>query len=319
MKIVLSETLSYCIGVRKTIDLTIRLLAERPDRTYFMLGEIVHNERVIEALKNKGLRFVDSLDQVPPDGIVILQSHGSSLLRYREIQERGLEYVDATCPMVRVIHDKIREVEADGYMPVVIGHAEHEEVRGIVGQVGRAVVVKTPEEITPELFRDVARAGIVVQSTFIEDAALAVLARIREVVPDVVYHDTICRPTKIRQKEVEVHTRTADCVVVIGSRRSANTAHLYDIARRINPCTYLIDKPEAVEGVEIPAGATVFIASGASTPEDLIAEVVRRLEARAPRSASGPPETLSPGPGGSCVSSREKGSVDHPAKTEERP
>ena len=302
MKIVLSETLSYCIGVRKTIDLTNRLLAERPDRTYFMLGEIVHNERVIEALKSKGLRFVDSLDQVPPDGVVILQSHGSSLLRYRELKEKGLEYVDATCPMVRIIHDEIRQVEAGGYVPVVIGHADHEEVRGIIGQVGRAIVVKAPEEVTPKLFGDVSRAGVVVQSTFIEEDALAVLARIREVVPDVVYHDTICRPTKNRQEEVEFHTRTADCVVVIGSCRSANTAHLYDIARRINPCTYLIDKPEAVEGVEIPAGATVFIASGASTPEDLITEVVRRLEARGANVGFRPSEdALSGGRGVLCL------------------
>jgi 4-hydroxy-3-methylbut-2-enyl diphosphate reductase len=288
MKIVLSETLSYCIGVRKTLELTNRLLAERPDRTYFMLGEIVHNEHVIEGLKNKGLRIVDALDDVPPGGIVILQSHGSSLRRYRELKERGLEYVDATCPMVRIIHDVIREVEAKGHTPVVVGQAGHEEVRGIVGQVGRAIVVNTPDEVKPGLFRDVRRAGVVVQSTFIEEEAHRVLDRIREIVPDVEYHDTICKPTKIRQREVEVHTGTANFVIIIGSRRSANTMHLFDIARKINPRTHLIDRPETVEDIEIPRTATVFIASGASTPEELILEVVRRLESRAARPDSTP-------------------------------
>ncbi len=280
MKIVLSETLSYCFGVRKTLELTDRLLADRPDRTYYMLGEIVHNEHVIEALRAKGLRLVQTLDDVPPGGVVILQSHGSTRARYAELAARGLEFVDATCPMVRIIHDRIREVEAQGRVPVVIGQVGHEEVRGIVGQVSRALVVKSPEEVTPELFEGVGRAGVVAQSTFVEEEARRIVERICGLVPDVVFHDTICRPTKTRQREVERHTRKADWVIVIGSRHSANTRHLFNIARAINPRTHLIDRPESVEDIAIPEGATVFIASGASTPLELIVEVVRRLETR---------------------------------------
>jgi len=280
MKIVLSETLSYCVGVRKTLETTDRLLADRPDRTYFMLGAIVHNEHVVEALKARGLRIVRTLDEVPPGGVVILQSHGSTRKRYADLEARGLEYVDATCPMVRIIHDRIREVEAQGRTPVVIGQVGHEEVRGIVGQVARALVVKTPEEVTPELFEDVLRAGVVAQSTFVEEEALRIVERIRTLVPDVVFHDTICQPTKIRQREVETHTRKADWIIVIGSRHSANTMHLFNIARGINPRTHLIDRPESVETMAIPSDATVFVASGASTPMELIVEVVRRLEAR---------------------------------------
>ncbi|NLH77065.1 MAG: 4-hydroxy-3-methylbut-2-enyl diphosphate reductase [Acidobacteria bacterium] len=287
MKIVLSETLSYCFGVRKTLETTDRLLAGRPGRTYYMLGEIVHNEHVIESLRARGLRVVQSLADVPAGGVVILQSHGSSRRRYRELEERGLEYVDATCPMVGIIHDRVREVEAQGRTPVVIGQFGHDEVRGIVGQVARALVVKSPDEVTPELFAGVVRAGVVAQSTFVEAEARAIVARIRELVPDVVYHDTICRPTKVRQREVETHTRTADVVIVIGSRHSANTRHLYDIARAINPRTWLIDRPESVEDIAVPDGATVFVASGASTPMELIDEVVARLQARSRDDAAG--------------------------------
>lgn len=282
MKIVLSETLSYCVGVRKTLELTDRLLADRPDRTYYMLGEIVHNEHVVEGLRAKGLRIVQTLEEVPPGGVVILQSHGSTRRRYDELAARGLEFVDATCPMVRIIHDRIREVEAQGRVPVVIGQVGHEEVRGIVGQVARAIVVKTTEEVTPELFDGVRRAGIVAQSTFIEEEARRIVERVQALVPDVVFHDTICQPTKTRQREVERHTRKADRVIVIGSRHSANTRHLFNIARAINPGTHLIDRPESVEDIVLPPDAAVFIASGASTPMALIAEVVRRLEARAP-------------------------------------
>jgi 4-hydroxy-3-methylbut-2-en-1-yl diphosphate reductase len=285
VKIVLSETLSYCVGVRQTLDLTKRLLADRRGRTYYMLGEIVHNEHVIEDLKAQGLRIVQSLEEVPPDGVVVLQSHGSTRKRYQELAARGLEFVDATCPMVRIIHDRLRDVEADGRLPVVIGQAGHEEVRGIVGQVARAVVVKSPAEVTPELFAGVGRAGVVAQSTFVEADARRIVERLRALVPDVVYHDTICRPTKARQREVARHTRQADCVIIIGSRHSANTMHLFDIARSINPATRLIDRPESVDDISIPADATVFVASGASTPMELITAVVRRLEARGPKAA----------------------------------
>ncbi len=280
MKIILSETLSYCFGVRKTLETTSRLLAGRPGRSYCMLGEIVHNEHVVEALKAQGLRIVQTLDEVPKDGVVILQSHGSARERYRELERRGLEYVDATCPMVKIIHERIRAVEAEGRTPVVIGQVGHEEVRGIVGQVARALVVKSPDEVTPELFAGVARAGIVAQSTFIEAEALRIVERIRRLVPDVVFHDTICRPTKIRQREVEAHSPGADVVIIIGSRHSANTRHLFTIAQALNPRTHLIDRPESVDAIAVPTGATVFVASGASTPGELIVEVVRRLEAR---------------------------------------
>ena len=280
VKIVLSETLSYCFGVRKTLQLLEKLLAENPHRPYAMLGEVVHNEHVIEALKAKGLRFVERLADAPPGAVIVLQSHGSPRAVYEELERRGLEFIDATCPMVEVIHNRVREVERQGYVPVIIGQTGHEEVRGIAGQVGRAVIVRTPDEVTPELFRDIARAGVVVQSTFVREDALRVLGRIRDLVPEVVFYDTICQPTKSRQREVEKKSRPADTVIIIGSKRSANTLHLYRIAQKNTPCTYLLDRAEGVDAIEIPADATVFVASGASTPEELIFEVVRRLESR---------------------------------------
>lgn len=280
MKIVLSETLSYCFGVRKTLQLLEKLLAEDPRRPYAMLGEVVHNEHVIEALKAKGLLFVERLEDAPPGAVIVLQSHGSPRAVYEELERRKIEFIDATCPMVEVIHKRVREVERQGFVPVIVGQTGHEEVRGIAGQVGRAVIVRTPEEVTPEVFRGVARAGVVVQSTFVREDALRVLERIRALVPEVVFYDTICQPTKTRQREVEKHSRPADTVIVIGSKRSANTLHLFRIAQKNTPCTYLVDRPEGVDAIDIPSDATVFVASGASTPEELIFEVVRRLESR---------------------------------------
>ena len=280
MKIVLSETLSYCVGVRQTLDLVDRLRVENPDKTYVMLGEIVHNERVIADLKARGLRFIDTIDEAPPDAVVVLQSHGSPLSLYRELESRGLAFVDATCPMVTTIHRKIRAVEKAGRTPVIIGQKGHDEVRGIAGQVARALIVGTPREVTPGLVRGVRRAGVVVQSTFVREDAERILERLRALVPDVVFHDTICRPTKARQREVVENSRIAGSVIVIGSKRSANTLHLHRLARKANPRAFLIDDPVRVETLPLPPGGTVFVASGASTPMDLILDVVRRLKER---------------------------------------
>lgn len=280
MKIVLSETLSYCVGVRQTLDLVDRLRVENPDKTYVMLGEIVHNERVIADLKARGLRFIDTIDEAPPDAVVVLQSHGSPLSLYRELESRGLAFVDATCPMVTTIHRKIRAVEKAGRTPVIIGQKGHDEVRGIAGQVARALIVGTPREVTPGLVRGVRRAGVVVQSTFVREDAERILERLRALVPDVVFHDTICRPTKARQREVVENSRIAGSVIVIGSKRSANTLHLHRLARKANPRAFLIDNPVRVETLPLPPGGTVFVASGASTPMDLILDVVRRLKER---------------------------------------
>ncbi len=282
MKIVLSETLSYCVGVRQTLDLAERLLADNPGRTYVMLGEIVHNEHVIAGLKARGLRFVASLDEAPAGAVVVLQSHGSPLSLYRELERRGLAFVDATCPMVKTTHRRIRAVEKSGRTPVIIGQQGHDEVRGIAGQVARALILGAPDEATPARLRGVSRAGVVVQSTFVREDADRILERLRALVPDVVFHDTICRPTKARQREVVENSRTADSVIVIGSRRSANTIHLHRLARKVNPRAYLVDDPARVESLTLPPDGTVFIASGASTPMELILDVVRRLKERRP-------------------------------------
>ncbi len=280
MKIVLSETLSYCVGVRQTLDLVERLRVENPGKTYVMLGEIVHNERVIADLKARGLRFIDTIDEAPPDAVVVLQSHGSPRSLYHELESRGLAFVDATCPMVTAIHRKIRAVEKAGRTPVIIGQKGHDEVRGIAGQVARALIVGAPKEVTPALVRGVRRAGVVVQSTFVREDADRILERLRALVPDVVFHDTICRPTKARQREVAENSRIAGSVIVIGSKRSANTLHLHRLARKANARAYLVDDPARVGTLPLPPGGTVFVASGASTPMDLILDVVRRLKER---------------------------------------
>jgi 4-hydroxy-3-methylbut-2-enyl diphosphate reductase len=277
VRITLSQNLSYCFGVKRTLTLVEELLEKNPEKTFYMLGEIVHNEHVIDDLKAKGLHVIYNLDQVEDDGTVIIQSHGAPKRVFEILKARNLNYVDATCPMVEVIHTKIRRLEEQGYFPVIIGQNGHDEVRGIAGQVKEALIFGKPDEVTPDLFLGKDKVGVVVQSTFIQSEALAILEKIQDLVPEVKFVNTICRPTTERQSEVKNVAGKYDCIVIIGSKSSANTNHLFKLASGTESCVYLVDEPESVSNLHIPQDATVFIASGASTPMSLIEGVISAL------------------------------------------
>lgn len=277
MQITLSQNLSYCVGVQRTLTLVEELLKKNPDKSYYMLGEIVHNEHVIRDLKSKGLHIIHDIDQVEGHGIVIIQSHGVSRAILERLKDNNIDYVDATCPMVRVIHKHIKKLEEQGYFPVIIGKKGHDEVKGIAGQVNKALIFGRPGEVSPAFFREKKKVGVVVQSTFIRADALTILEKIKTLGPEVKFIDTICRPTTERQAEVKSIAGKYDSILIIGSKTSANTNHLYSLAGGGKSSVYLVDDPESVKELPIPEDATVFITSGASTPMHLIEKVISIL------------------------------------------
>lgn len=278
MNIVLSGHLSYCVGVRRTLKITEKLLRKSPDHTYYMLGEIVHNEYVIQDLQDKGLVFISDVGEIKKKGTVIIQSHGAPRLVFEKLKERKIPYIDATCPMVKAIHHRVNQMARKGYFPVIIGKKGHDEVRGIQGQVKRSIVVGSPEEVTDELFGGIHKIGVVVQSTFILTDAREILNRLKRKVAEVSFINTICQPTTLRQEEVRRVSQEFDCILIIGSRSSANTRHLYHLAQSGKSCVYLVDQPADIMEMDIPLEGSVFIASGASTPRFLIEEVIVLLK-----------------------------------------
>jgi 4-hydroxy-3-methylbut-2-enyl diphosphate reductase len=280
MKITLSQNLSYCFGVERTLTLVEELLAENPGERYYMLGEIVHNEHVINDLKSKGLHVISGMENIEADGTVIIQSHGTAKQTLKTLKSRKIDFIDATCPMVKKIHREIVKLEASGYFPVIIGKKGHDEVQGIAGQVFDVLIIGSVSDVEREDFAEKKRVGIVVQSTFIHAHALAILEKVRALVPDVKFVDTICRPTTERQAEVESIAGKFDYILIIGSKTSANTRHLYKLADGTRSRVYLVDDPESTRGLTIPSDASVFIASGASTPMHLIEKVVSILSGK---------------------------------------
>lgn len=277
MDISVSENISYCIGVERTLRLVEELLVNAPEISYYMLGEIVHNEFVINDLKARGLKIVYDIDELPAGARVIIQSHGTSRTVMERLAQKQAEVIDATCPMVKVIHKKIQRLEEEGYFPVIIGKEGHDEVRGIAGQVEKSLIVRTAEELKPEQFAGVKKVGVVVQSTFVRSEAQAVVARLEGLVSEVRFEDTICRPTTERQEEVRRVAEEYDCIVIVGSRTSANTQHLYNLASGRKADVYLIDDPDQLPRLDIPPDASVFITSGASTPMDMVERVLSYL------------------------------------------
>jgi len=280
MKITLSKNLSYCFGVKRTLNLVEDLLAKNPQETYYMLGEVVHNEHVIQSLKARGLRVIQDLTEVEPGGTVIIQSHGTPRKTFVKLKEMNLKYLDTTCPMVEVIHRRIGELHDAGYHPIIIGQKGHDEVRGIAGQVPEAKIFGTPDEVDTADLSGIDRAGVVVQSTFILEDAMAILKRIERRIPDVNFLNTICRPTRERQGEVERITGRYECILIVGSKSSANTRHLYNLASGTRSCVYLVDDPETVRELPIDSSSSIFITSGASTPMVLIKRVIEILNER---------------------------------------
>jgi 4-hydroxy-3-methylbut-2-enyl diphosphate reductase len=179
-----------------------------------------------------------------------------------------------------VIHKKIRRLEERGYKPVIIGQRGHDEVKGIAGQVHGALIFGEPEEVTEDYFKGIEKVGVVVQSTFIRSQALLILEKIKELVEEVEFINTICRPTTERQSEVKSIAGKYDCIVIIGSKSSANTKHLFNLASGTKSCVYLVDAPESIADLDISVDSTVFIASGASTPMSLIEQVISALTQR---------------------------------------
>jgi 4-hydroxy-3-methylbut-2-enyl diphosphate reductase len=285
MNIILSENLSYCMGVKRTLNMTQKLLDTSPGITFYMLGEIVHNEYVIRDLKDRGLIFISDIREINTPGTVIIQSHGASKKVFGELKKKKIPYIDATCPMVKVIHRRIIELEKEGYVPLIIGRKGHDEVRGIQGQVSNSLVAGSEEEITDTLVKGLNKIGVVVQSTFIYEDARKIVARLKESVPEVKFVNTICQPTSQRQDEIQRQSQLHDVVLIIGSKTSANTRHLFRLARNGKSRVYLVDQPERVAALDIPVDGSVFIASGASTPQYLIEEVIvflKKMESELP-------------------------------------
>ncbi|NUT93502.1 MAG: 4-hydroxy-3-methylbut-2-enyl diphosphate reductase [Saccharothrix sp.] len=279
--VLLASPRSFCAGVERAIEIVERLLAQRGGPIH-VRKQIVHNTHVVAELEARGAVFVDELDAVPDGSTVVFSAHGVSPAVRAEAARRGLDVVDATCPLVTKVHAEARRFVARGDTVVLIGHAGHEEVEGTLGEdPERIVLVESAADVEALEVPDPARVSYLTQTTLAVDETTEVVAALRAKFPLLrgPASDDICYATTNRQDAVREVAGEADLVLVVGSANSSNSVRLVELARRQGVPAHLVDdvsdiRVEWLEGVRV-----IGLSAGASAPPRLVDEVIEALGA----------------------------------------
>ncbi len=302
MEIVLANPRGFCAGVDRAIDIVNRAL-DIFGAPIHVRHEVVHNRFVVESLKQRGAIFVDELDEVPDNSIVIFSAHGVSQAVRSDAAQRGLRVFDATCPLVTKVHIEVSRYSGEGRECVLIGHAGHPEVEGTMGQYdtssgGRIHLVETIADAASLEVSDPNRLAYVTQTTLSVDDTALVIDALRERFPAIQgpRKDDICYATQNRQDAVKQLALESDLVLVVGSPNSSNSNRLRELAERCGAAAYLIDGPDDIRPGWFNGKTRIGITAGASAPEVLVQAVVERLRAMgaaAPRQMAGRVENIS--------------------------
>jgi 4-hydroxy-3-methylbut-2-enyl diphosphate reductase len=269
----------FCAGVVRAIDI-VRIALEAFGPPIYVRKEIVHNRFVVEDLQSKGAIFVDSVDEVPSGERVIYSAHGVSPEVREASEARNLRVIDATCPLVTKVHVEAVKFAKEGYSLILIGHRDHDEVIGTLGEAPMVTqVVGSPEEVDSITVPDPDRVAYLTQTTLSLDETTDIISALEKKFPNIKgpAAQDICYATENRQQAVKHVVSDADLLLVVGSDNSSNSNRLVEVARNFSTRSHLIDsyrniQPEWMEGVK-----TIALTAGASAPECLVEEVVKYL------------------------------------------
>ncbi|NAW70092.1 4-hydroxy-3-methylbut-2-enyl diphosphate reductase [Vibrio sp. V27_P1S3P104] len=285
MKILLANPRGFCAGVDRAISIVERAL-ELYQPPIYVRHEVVHNRFVVEGLKQRGAVFVEELNEVPDDNIVIFSAHGVSQQVRQEAKERALTVFDATCPLVTKVHMEVSRASRRHMEVVLIGHAGHPEVEGTMGQYasdqGGMYLVEKPDDVLELLtkVKDPTHLHYVSQTTLSVDETAEVIDKLREVFPEIQgpRKDDICYATQNRQDAVRMLAQQVDMMIVVGSKNSSNSTRLKELAEKLGTPSYLTDCPEDIQPQWFNGISTVGVTAGASAPEALVDQILDRIQ-----------------------------------------
>ncbi|MXP41722.1 4-hydroxy-3-methylbut-2-enyl diphosphate reductase [Altererythrobacter soli] len=280
LQVLIAAPRGFCAGVDRAIEIVERAI-ERYGAPVYVRHEIVHNRYVVDGLKAKGAVFVDELDQVPDGVPVVFSAHGVPKAVPAEAEDRGLDYLDATCPLVSKVHRQAERQIAAGRHIVFIGHRGHPEVVGTIGQVpeGGMTLVETVEDVEALEFAPDAQLAFLTQTTLSVDDTAKVVAALRARFPGIVgpKAEDICYATSNRQAAVKQIAPASDLVLVIGAPNSSNSVRLVEVAERCGTEAKLIQRAADIDPAWLEGVGTVGLTAGASAPEELVREVIAKL------------------------------------------
>jgi 4-hydroxy-3-methylbut-2-en-1-yl diphosphate reductase len=281
-RVLLLKPRGFCAGVVRAVDI-VRIALETFGAPIYVRKEIVHNSFVVNELAEKGAIFVEDIDAVPEGMRVIYSAHGVSPAVRDRSKERGLKVIDATCPLVTKVHVEAVKFARQGYSLVLIGHRDHDEIEGTLGEAPDVTqVVSSAEEVQALEVPDPDHVAYLTQTTLSLDEARDIIQALKQKFPNIVgpHSQDICYATENRQVAVKNVAHDADLVLVVGSNNSSNSNRLVEVSQNLNTNAYLIDNSEAIDPRWLEDVATVAVTAGASAPEILVSEVVEYLKAR---------------------------------------
>ncbi len=279
MRVVLAEVRGFCAGVQRAIDI-VEIALQKFGSPIYVRHEIVHNRHVVDRLRAKGTIFVEELSEVPDGALAIFSAHGVSPTVKNEAKDRGLDVIDATCPLVLRVHNDGGYYASQGREVILIGHAGHPEVEGTLGWLkGKGRLIQTVEDVAALEVEDPEKLAYVTQTTLSVDDTKEIIKALTTRFPTIVGPDTkeICYATQNRQTAVAELAEMVELVLVIGAKNSSNSNRLREIPEAKGIPTYLLEeaaelKPEWLKGVK-----SVGITAGASAPEDLVQDLIEVL------------------------------------------
>ena len=285
MKILLANPRGFCAGVDRAISIVERAL-ELYQPPIYVRHEVVHNRFVVEGLKQRGAVFVEELDEVPDNNIVIFSAHGVSQAVRKKAKERDLTVFDATCPLVTKVHMEVARASRKHMEVVLIGHAGHPEVEGTMGQYmsteGGMYLVETPADVDKlvNVVKNPQNLHYVSQTTLSVDETADVIDRLREVFPAIQgpRKDDICYATQNRQDAVRIMASQVDLMIVVGSKNSSNSTRLKELAEKLGTPGYLTDCSEDIQEEWFNGAQLVGVTAGASAPEELVDQILQRIK-----------------------------------------
>lgn len=273
----------FCGGVINSVTKSEKALEEYDD--LYCLGELVHNKQVVDSLKEKGLKIVDTLEEVEDGSNVIIRAHGVPKEVYDEASRRNIHLIDLTCPKVLRIHDEVKEYRDNHYFIILVGSKKHPEVIGTISFCGeKSRVVETIDDLEDVIAyikeNDYQDIVLFSQTTYSVTAFYEMISIIEKelVHRNVVIRNTICNATSLRQKECKQMATNKDCMIIIGGKNSSNTKKLYEVASAYCKNTYIIETVDDLDIEEVSKFDSIGIMAGASTPKSSIEEVVNILE-----------------------------------------
>lgn len=280
----LAKFAGFCYGVKRAVDTVKKLKADNPDKNVYVLGELIHNTQVIQELDELGIKTIDELPE-KGEGICVIRSHGASPEVFENIKNAGFEIVDLTCLDVKKVQQQAIELAKEGYFLVIVGKSEHPEVVAIKANAelwSENVVVASNPEILKQYedrIKKHKKVGVVVQTTQRVENLSQIVDYLIPISKELRIKNTICSSTSMRQREARELAQSNDLMVVVGSKKSANTTHLAEILKDVTKTIHIENVSELKDYKDIIGSAEdIAITAGASTPQSVIEKVVNELK-----------------------------------------